>query len=75
MMDGSMDVWPRSSVKRRRLEELVKKGLLTAEGHKEVKEWIIPSNEDILIPSSGYVVSFVAFHEGGFATPAHEFLC
>lgn len=61
-------------MRRPRLEGLVKKGLLRAEGDGEVKEWIIPGNEDILNPPPGYVVSFIHFHERGLGTPAHQFL-
>ena len=37
-------------------------------------EWIIPGGEDALSLPNGYVVSFVPFHERGFATPPHRFL-
>ena len=34
----------------------------------------MPSEEDLLSPPDGYVVSFTHFHERGFTTPAHKFL-
>jgi hypothetical protein len=63
--------WQRSDVTTARLNGLVAKGLmcpLTA-----VQEWIVPFSEAEPRPPPGYVVSFVFFHERGFATPAHAF--
>ena len=37
-------------------------------------EWIVRSGEDEPSPPDGYVVSFIPFHERGFATPPHRFL-
>ena len=37
-------------------------------------ETLKPGEEDLPLPSDGYVVSFVHFHERGFATPAYRFL-
>ena len=34
----------------------------------------LPREVDVPSPSDGYVVSFMHFHERGFATPAHKFL-
>ena len=35
---------------------------------------MLPGEEDLPSSPNGYVVSFVHFHERGFATPAHKFL-
>ena len=67
-----MELWPRSDVLHARMEGLVKKGLLCA--RTAAMEWIIPGGEDEPSPLDGYVVSFVPFHEWGFATPPHQFL-
>ena len=40
----------------------------------EAEEWRKPSTEDFPIPQSGYVVSFVAFHERGFSVSAGRFI-
>ena len=37
-------------------------------------EWIVPGGEDVPSPPNGYIVSFVPFHERGFATAPHRFL-
>ena len=67
-----MESWFRSDFFHARMEGLVKKGLLRA--RTAVMEWIIPGGEDVPSPPAGYVVSFVPFHEHGFATPPHRFL-
>ena len=54
------------------MEGLVRHGLLRAQSSTE--EWLLPSEEDLLLPPDGYVVSFTHFHEHGVATPAHKFL-
>jgi hypothetical protein len=54
------------------MEGLVKKGLLRV--RTVVNEWVIPDNEDEPMPSDGYVISFVPFHERGLAMPLHRFL-
>ena len=48
------------------------KGLLRP--RTEAMEWLVPQGESVPAPPDGYVVSFVAFHERGFGTPAHPFL-
>jgi len=53
------------------MEGLVHRGLLYA---RTMDEWLLPGEEDVSLPPTGYVVSFVHFHERGFATPAHGFL-
>jgi hypothetical protein len=51
------------------MEGLVKKGLLRV--RTVMNEWVIPDNEDDPMPSDGYVISFVPFHERGLAMPLH----
>jgi hypothetical protein len=40
----------------------------------DVVEWIIPADESVPHPPTGYVVSFVAFHERDFSVPAGRFI-
>ena len=54
------------------MESLVRRGLLCA--WTATKEWLLPGEEDVPSLPDGYVVSFMHFHEQGFATPAHKFL-
>ena len=54
------------------MEGLVRRGLLRA--RTSAKEWLLFDEEDLSSSPDGYVVSFVHFHERGFATPAHRFL-
>ncbi|KAG2549180.1 hypothetical protein PVAP13_9KG175926 [Panicum virgatum] len=61
----------RSDVTLTKLEGLVTSGLLRPLTQKQ--EWGVPCGERIPVPPRGYVVSFVAFHERGFTTPAHRF--
>jgi hypothetical protein len=37
-------------------------------------EWKVPSDESVLHPPKGFVVSFVAFHECGFSVFAGQFI-
>ena len=37
-------------------------------------EWLLPSEEDVPLPPTCYVVSFVHYHEHRLATPTHGFL-
>ena len=67
-----MEPWCRSDVTLQRLEGLVHHGHVYAWTNAE--EWRLPSNEDVMSPSKGYIVSFAHFHEQGFTTPAHKFL-
>jgi hypothetical protein len=57
-----MEPWCRSDATPAHMEGLVKRGLLHA--RTDVDEWLLPD---------GYVVSFVHFHERGFASPSHRF--
>ena len=54
------------------MEGLICRGLLHT--WTSAKEWLLPSDEDLLSPPDGYVVSFAHFHKRGFATPTHRFL-
>ena len=67
-----MDPWCRSDITFQRMEGLVRHGLLRTQTSAE--EWLLPSDEDLLSPPDGYVVSFTHFHECGLVTPAHTFL-
>jgi hypothetical protein len=39
-----------------------------------VVEWKVPGEESVSRPPKGYIVSFVAFQEHGFSTPAGRFI-
>ena len=67
-----MDPWCHSDITFQRMEGLVRHGLLRAQ--TSAKEWLLPDEKDLSSPPDGYVVSFMHFHEHGFATPAHIFL-
>ena len=54
------------------MEGLVRHGFLYARTAAE--EWRLPGEENVPSPLDGYVVSFMHFHERGFATPTHRFL-
>ena len=66
-----MDLWCRSDITSQHMEGLVRCGLLCP---WTMDEWLLPSEEDVSLPPTGYVVSFAHFYERGFATPAHRFL-
>ena len=67
-----MELWGRSDITSRRLEGLVRCGLLHP--LSVVEEWLLPGDESEPAPPKGYVVSFAIFLEWGFAVPAHRFL-
>jgi hypothetical protein len=57
------------------LNQLVTGGQLAANEDGRPAEWIVPSErERAPNPLSGYVVSFVRFHERGFMAPASRFM-
>jgi hypothetical protein len=58
-----MSNWTRSNVSREQLLRLVKVGQLPP--LTEAVKWIVPADESMPHPPSGYVVSFVVFHERG----------
>jgi hypothetical protein len=67
--------WPRSTVTRLALSELVNAGQLAANVDGQPPAWIIPPAADQKPnPSFGYVINLVRFHEHGFAAPASRFL-
>jgi hypothetical protein len=47
------------------MDVLVEHGLLRA--RMEVKEWIVPGDEEVPMLPDGYVISFMPFHERGLA--------
>jgi hypothetical protein len=67
--------WPRSTATRLALSELVNAGQLAANKDGRPPVWIYPPARD-REPNRpfGYVVSFIRFHERGFAAPASRFL-
>jgi hypothetical protein len=67
--------WPRSTVAMLSLSELVTAGQLAANEDGRPATWIVPQpNEREPNPPYGYVVSFIRFHERGFAAPASRFM-
>jgi hypothetical protein len=67
--------WERSSVTRLALGDLVSAGQLAANEEGRPAEWIVPLAEDhVPNPPDGDVVSFIRFHERGFAAPASRFM-
>jgi hypothetical protein len=68
----AMSNWTCSNVSREQLLRLVKAGQLPP--LTEAVEWIVAADESVSRPPSGYVVSFVAFHERGFSIPADRFI-
>jgi hypothetical protein len=68
-------LWPRSTATRFALSELVTAGQLAANEDGRPAAWIEPPARDREPnPSFGYVVSFIRFHESGFAAPASHFM-
>jgi hypothetical protein len=67
--------WPRSTAMRLALSELVTADQLAANEDGRPAAWIEPPARDREPnPPFGYVVSFIFFHERGFAAPASRFL-
>jgi hypothetical protein len=67
--------WERSSATRLALGQLVTAGQLAANEDGRSAEWIVPPGRDHAPnPPSGYVVSFIRFHERGFMAPASRFM-
>ena len=67
-----MELWGRSSITSRRLEGLVRRGLLCP--LSAVQEWLLPGDEGEPVPPEGYVVSFAIFHERGYTVLTHRFI-
>jgi hypothetical protein len=67
--------WPRSTTTRLSLGELVTAGQLAANKDGRPVAWIMTQpNEREPNPPYGYVVSFIRFHERGFAVPVSRFM-
>jgi hypothetical protein len=67
--------WESSSATRLALGQLVTAGQLAANEDGRPAEWIVPPGRDHAPnPPSGYVVSFIRFHEWGFMAPASRFM-
>jgi hypothetical protein len=67
-----MSNWARSNISREQLLRLVDAGELPP--LTEAVEWIVLADESMPRPPSGYVVSFVDFHERGLSVPAGWFI-
>jgi hypothetical protein len=68
-------VWERLTTTPLALGQLVAGGQLAANENGQPAEWIMPSERGRLPnPPYGYVVSFIRFHERGFAAPTSRFL-
>jgi hypothetical protein len=68
------DPWPFSTVTVDNLEALVADGLLRPLSGDPQPEWMAPPSGAAPSPPSGYVLSFVSFHERGFGVPAIRFM-
>jgi hypothetical protein len=68
------DPWPFSTVTADDLEALVADGLLRPLSGDPQPEWMVPPSGAAPSPPSGYVLSFVSFHERGFGVPASRFM-
>jgi hypothetical protein len=69
------DAWALSSVTEKKLEDLVRDGLLRSRTSRTQPEWRVPPSDHWEpVPPEGYVVSFIAFHERGFGVPASPFM-
>jgi hypothetical protein len=68
------DPWPFSTVTVDDLEALVADGLLRPLSCDPQSEWMAPPSGAAPSPPSGYVLSFVSFHERGFGVPASRFM-
>jgi hypothetical protein len=67
--------WPRSTATRLSLKLLVADGQLAVNVDGQLAEWIEPPVRDrVPNPPFSYVVSFIRFHERGFAAPASHFM-
>ena len=68
------DPWPFSTFTADDLEALVAEGLLRPLSGDPQPEWMVPPSGASPSLSSGYVLSFVSFHERGFGVPASRFM-
>jgi hypothetical protein len=68
------DPWHFSIVAVEDLEALVADGLLRPLSGGPQPEWMVPASEADPTPPTGYVVSFIPFHERRFGVPASRFM-
>jgi hypothetical protein len=68
------DPWPFSTITADDLEALVADGLLRPLFGDPQPEWMAPPSGAAPSPPSGYVLSFISFHERGFGVPASRFM-
>jgi len=69
------DAWPLCNVTEEALKARVEGGLLHPVLDKELPEWIVPPvNVREPNPPTGYVVSFLVFHDRGVGTLATRFM-
>jgi hypothetical protein len=67
--------WPRSTVTRLVLSELGNAGQLAPNVDGQPAAWIVPpATDQEPRPPAGYVISFIRFHERGFAAPTSRFM-
>jgi hypothetical protein len=64
--------WTPSTITPGHLQKLVKHGFVAV---TELEACRVPEDPALPAPMEGYVVSFVAFYEWGFAATLHRFLC
>jgi hypothetical protein len=67
------DQWPYSIMTMEDLRNLIDGGLLHPSTIGVHPEWLVLGDEE-LIPSIGYVINFVSFHERGFEVPSSRFM-
>jgi hypothetical protein len=71
----TLEPWSRSVVTREMLERPVADGLLWPITDRVMPEWrVLEPDAKEPHPPTGYVVSFVAFHEQGLRVPASKFM-
>jgi hypothetical protein len=74
-MASKSQLLPADAVMEKRLEELVRDGLLRPKTSRTQPEWRAPpSDHREPAPSEGYMVSFICFHERGIDVPASPFM-
>lgn len=72
---GVPNDWPPCNVTEEALKARVEAGLLCPIHGPDLPEWIVPAvDAKEPNPPPGYVVSFLAFHDRGFGTPASRFM-
>jgi hypothetical protein len=70
-----VDPWIHSSMMEKKLQKLMHDGLLRPRTSRDLLEWRVPpTNHQESVPTEGYVVSFVAFHERGLEVPPSQFM-